>query len=228
VRCRGFVGRGVGWLVVWLCCLFLGCGGDDLEFGTSKKGGTLRIGKGESSLHFGAQSSGGKSGSRRVEDTTVRGNIFNLRPATSRPVVVFVFVNLRDLGTFQDFDDAEVAAVTADRTFTVSHLAAGDLAVVFLLDQAGVNQDGTIDSGDPVAIFQDPAGRLHNLSAEADVTLEDVDVTFNLNAPDTGTATVQSEANIIVMQGSPTAPPSSAPPSISPATGNSPSPTTDN
>lgn len=186
-----------------LCSLLLSCGGDDLEFGTSKKGGTLRMGKGESSLHFGAQSGGGRSGSRRVEDTIVRGNIFNLRPATSRPLVVFVFVNLRDPGTFQDFDDAEVATVTADRTFTVSHLAAGDLAVVFLLDQAGVNQDGTIDPGDPIAIFQDPAGRLHNLSADTEVTLEDIDVTFNLGAPDTGTAIVQSEANIVVVQQSP-------------------------
>ena len=158
------------------------------------------MGKGESSLHFGAQSGGGRSGSRRVEDTVVRGNIFNLRPATSRPMVAFVFVNLRDPGTFQDFDDAEVAAVTVDRTFTVSHLAAGDLAVVFLLDQGGVNQDGTIDPGDPIAIFQDPAGRLHNLSADTEVTLEDIDVTFNLSAPDTGTAIVQSEANIVVVQ----------------------------
>jgi hypothetical protein len=208
--------------------LFFGCGGDDLEFGTSKRGGTLRIGKGESSFHFGAQSGGGRSGSRRVEDTIVQGNIFNLRPATSRPIVVFVFVNLRDPGTFQDFDDAEVATVTADRIFTVSHLAAGDLAVVFLLDQAGVNQDGTIDPGDPVAIFQDPAGRLHNLSAAAEVTLEDVDVTFNLSAPDTGIATVQSEANIVVVQQSPAVLPSSDSPPTSPAKDNPPSSLTDN
>ena len=204
---RGSVGCGVGWRIVLLCYLLFGCGGDDLEFGTSKKGGTLRFGKGEAAFHFGAQSGGGRSGSRRVEDTIVRGNIFNLRPATSRPIVVFVFVNLRDPGTFQDFDDAEVATVTADRTFTVPHLAAGDLTVVFLLDQAGVNQDGTIDPGDPVAIFQDPAGRLRNLSAAAEVTLEDVDVTFNLSAPDTGIAIVQSEANIIVVQQSPAVPP---------------------
>jgi hypothetical protein len=194
-----------------LCSLFFGCGGDDLEFGTSKKGGTLRFGKGDSTLHFGAQSGGGRSGSRRVEDTIVRGNIFNLRPATSRPIVVFVFVNLRDPGTFQDFDDAEVAAVAANRTFTVTHLAAGDLTVVFLLDQAGVNQDGTIDPGDPIATFQDPAGRLHNLSANTDVTLEDVDVTFNLSAPDTGTATVESEANIVIIQQLPTPPPPGSP-----------------
>jgi len=220
------VQRGVsaGWGVTWwiaavLCSLFLGCGGDDLEFGTSKRGSTLRFGKGDSSLHFGAQSGGGRSGSRRVEDTIVRGNIFNLRPATSRPIVAFVFVNLRDPGTFQDFDDAEVAAVIADRTFTVTHLAAGDLTVVFLLDQAGVNRDGTIDPGDPIATFQDPTDRLHNLSANTEVTLEDVDVTFNLSAPDTGTAAVQSDANIVITQPLPTpptqqspTPPSSGPP----------------
>src|SRR5882672_11176176 len=41
-----------------------------------------------------------------------------------------------------------------DRSFVVSHVAAGDLTVVFLLDQARVNQDGAIDPGDPIAIFQ--------------------------------------------------------------------------
>jgi hypothetical protein len=193
------VGRGVGRVMALLFCLFWGCG-EDLELGTGKKDGTLRLGKGEQSLQFGAQSGGGRSGSRPVEDTTVRGNIFNLRPATTRPLVVFVFVDLRDPGAFLDFRDAEVAVVREDRTFAVPHLAAGDLTVVFLLDQAGVNQDGTIDPGDPIAVFQDPVGRLRNLSADTEVTLEDVDAIFNLSAPDTGTATVRSEANIVVVQ----------------------------
>jgi hypothetical protein len=192
------VGCGVLGRVVLLCCLLFGCG-DDLEFGTSKKDG-LRIGKGESSLHFGAQAGGGRSGSRPVEDTIVQGNLFNVRPVTTRPILVFVFVDLQDPGIFQDFRDAEVAELKDDRTFTVPHLAAGDVTVIFLLDQAGVNQDGTIDPGDPIATFQDPAGRLQNLSAATEVLLEDVDVTFNLNAPETGTASVQSEANIIISQ----------------------------
>jgi hypothetical protein len=193
------VGRGVVGIVVLFFLLFFGCG-DDLEFGTDKQDSTLRIGKGEHTLRFGAQSGGGKSGSRRTEDTTVHGNVFNLRPATIRPIVVFVFVDLRDPGIFQDFADAEVATVKDDRTFTVSHLAAGDLTVIFLLDQAAVSQDGTIDPGDPIATFQDHSGRLRNLSAAAEVMLEDIDVTFNLAAPDTGAATVRSEANIIVTQ----------------------------
>jgi len=183
-------------LVCWVC---IACG-DDLEFGTNKKD-SLRIGKGEDSpLRFGGRSGGGVSGTRRVEETTVEGNIFNLRPATSRPIAVFAFVDLRDPGAFQEFRDAEVAILKDDRTFAVDHLAAGDLTVVFLLDQAGVNQDGTIDPGDPIAVFQDTAGRLKNLSADTEVILEDVDLTFNLTSPNAGVATVQSEANIIVSQ----------------------------
>ncbi len=191
--------RRVGNGIVLLCCLLVSCG-NDLEFGTNKKDG-LRIGKGNApTLHFGAKTGGGQSGSRRVEETVVHGSIFNLRPATARPILVFVFVDLHDPGTFQDFRDAEVGIVGEDRSFTVSHLAAGDLTIVFLLDQVGVNQDGTIDPGDPIATFQDASGRLKSLSASTDVTLEDVDVSFNLAVPGSGTATVRSEANIIVRQ----------------------------
>lgn len=185
--------------IVLLSCLSIACG-NDLEFGTNKKDG-LRIGKGgESSLRFGAKAGGGQSGSRRVEETVVQGNIFNLRPATARPILVFAFVDLRDPGTFQDFRDAEVGVVDDDRNFTVSHLAAGDLTIVFLLDQVGVNQDGTIDPGDPIAIFQDTAERLKGLSANTEIALEDVDVAFNLAVPESGTAAVRSEGNIIVRQ----------------------------
>ena len=186
------------WACILLCCFVVHCG-DDLEIGGKKQDG-LRLGKGESSLHFGSQSGGGKGGTRPVENTTVRGNLFNLRPATTRPIVVFVFVDLKDPGTFQNFRDAEVAAVKEDRSFVVPHVAAGDLTVVFLLDQAGVDQDGTIDPGDPIAIFQDPAERLRNLSAATEILIEDVDLSFNLNAPETGVALVHSEGNIQVVQ----------------------------
>ncbi len=183
--------------VALVCCLSLACG-EDLEFGTNKKD-ALRIGRGtESPLRFGSRSGGGASRTRPVEETTVEGNIFNLRPATSRPIAVFAFSDLRDPGTFQDFRDAEVSTLKDDRTFAVDHLAAGDLTIVFLLDEAGVNQDGTIDPGDPIAIFHDTAGRLKNLSADTEVRIEDIDLTFNLTSPTAGTATVQSEANIIV------------------------------
>ena len=206
----------VVWMVLFFLPFSLGCG-DDLELGTNTKESALRIGRGESSLRFGAQSSGGVSGTRPIEDTTVSGNIFNLRPPTFRPILVFVFVDLRDPGTFQDFSDAEVAIVEEDRTFRASHLAAGSLTVVFLLDQAGTNQDGTIDPGDPIAIFQDPGGQLKNLSAASEIILTDIDMSFNFEAPESGTATVQSEANILVTQQALPFPAPSPPLSTSPA-----------
>ena len=188
-----------GMCVSLVCCMCMACG-DDLEFGTNKKD-ALRIGReDESPLRFGGRSGGGASGTRRVEETTVDGNIFNLRPATSRPIVVFVFVDLRYYRTYQQFRDPEVSTLKENRRFAVDHLAAGDLTIVFLLDEAGVNQDGTIDPGDPIAIFQDTAERLKNLSANTEVVLEDVDLTFNLASPNAGVATVQSGANIIVSQ----------------------------
>lgn len=104
---RMSVGRGVARIGALLCCLCLGCG-EDLELGTSKKDGALQIGKGGQSLQVGAQSGGGRSGSRRIEDIMVRGNVFNLRPATFRPLAAFVFVDLRDPDTFQEFADAIV------------------------------------------------------------------------------------------------------------------------
>lgn len=186
-------------LLILLSLLF-GCGDDDLELGTDEEASPLQFGHGGSNLTFGADSGGGTSGTRPVEDSTLHGNIFNLRPATLRPVIVFAFIDLQDPDRFQNFRDSEVGTLAEDSTFHIQHLAKGDLTVAFLLDEAGVNQDGTIDPGDPIAIFKDPTGRLRHLSANSTITLEDVDVVFNLDAPSTGTATVDSQANIIVTQ----------------------------
>ena len=120
-----------------------------------------------------------------------------------RPVIVFAFIDLidsQDPDRFQNFRDTEIGILAEDRTFHIEHLAKGDLSIVFLLDEAGVNQDGTIDPGDPIAIFQDTAGLLRNLSANSTITLEDIDVIFDLDNPSTGTAIVKSQANIIVTQ----------------------------
>lgn len=195
-----------GFLILWcvLLCLLAGCGDNDLELGTSDEEKPLQFGRGGSNLTLGAESGGGRSGSRPVEESTLDGNVFNLRPATLRPAVVFAFIDLIDSqgpDRFQNFRDAELGTLAEDRTFHIEHLAEGDLTIVFLLDEAGVNQDGTIDPGDPIAIFQDPAGLLRNLSANSRISLEDVDVTFNLDAPGTGTASVKTQANIIVTQG---------------------------
>ncbi len=71
---------------------------------------------------------------------------------------------------------------------------------MFLLDEVGVNQDGTIDDADPIAIFQDPNATLESISANTEVSVEDIDVKFDLDYPRAGTARVESEANIIVTQ----------------------------
>ncbi|MCS6924496.1 MAG: hypothetical protein NZ578_01215 [Candidatus Binatia bacterium] len=208
----------MAWGVVWVVLFLFWCGcGNELELGTSTEDGTLRIGGDPPTLRFGAQTGGGVSGARPVEETTVRGNIFNTRPPSLRPLVVFVFVDLRDPGVFRDFRDAEVASVEDDRTFHVANLAAGSLTVVFLLDQAGANQDGTIDPGDPIAIFHDPHGLLQNLPAMSDVVLSDVEIAFNLEVPENGIATVGSDAHIFVARKPLASLPSSDPPPLSPA-----------
>ena len=142
-------------LVMWLLCV--ACR-EDADLGTDRTENPLRIGADEPSLHFGTGSeSGGRvSGTWQIEDTVIHGNIFNMRPATARPVFVFAYVNLRDPLRFLEFDDAEVALVQEDQTFTIGNLAAGDLTLVFLLDGVGVDQDGTIEEDDPIAFLQDP------------------------------------------------------------------------
>ena len=200
--------------VLCLLCLGTGCGDNDLEFGSGKND-TLQFGRGGSNLSsLNPGSGGGQSGSRDIENSILRGNVFNVQPANQRPIIVFAFVDLQDtdsVQTFQTFKDAEVSSLEEDRTFRVANLAAGSLTVVFLLDGAGVNQDGTIDPGDPIAVFQDPSGLLRNLSANTEVTLQDVDLLFRLNAPDSGAATVKTEANIIVTQGASSSPAEEAP-----------------
>lgn len=187
------------YLVIWLICA--ACG-DDADLGPDRTGSPLRIGADEPSLRFGtgSESGGGVSGTRQIEDTVIHGNIFNVRPATARPIFAFAYVNLRDPVRFLEFDDAEIALVQADQTFTIENLAAGDLTLVFLLDEVGVNQDGTIDDGDPIAIFQDPNATLASISANTEVSVEDIDVNFDLDDPRAGTARVESESNIIVSQ----------------------------
>ena len=133
---------------MWLICVACGCVacGDDADLGPDRTENPLRIGADEPSLRLGtgSESGGGVSGTRQIEDTVIHGNIFNVRPATARPIFVFAYINLRDPVRFLEFDDAEVALVQADQTFTIGNIAAGDLTLVFLLDEAGVNQDGTI------------------------------------------------------------------------------------
>ncbi len=73
-------------LVMLLLCV--ACG-DDADPGPDRT----------ESRHFGtgSESGGGVSRTRQIEDTVIHGNIFNVRPATARPVFVFGYLNLRIL-----------------------------------------------------------------------------------------------------------------------------------
>ena len=55
---------------------------------------------------------------------------------------------------------------------------------------------GLFDDGDPIAIFQDPNATLESISANAEVSVEDIDVSFDLDDPRAGTARVESEAEV--------------------------------
>ncbi len=184
---------------MWLICA--ACG-DRTDLGPGRTENPLRIGADKPSLNFGtgSESRDGVSGTPQIEDTVIHGNIFKLRPATARPIFAFAYVNLRDPIRFLEFDDAEVALVQADQTFTSGNPAVGDLTLVFLLDKVGMNQDGTINDGDPIAIFQDPNATLECISANTEVSVEDIDVRFDPGYPRAGTERVESESNIIVTQ----------------------------
>ena len=183
-------------------CLALAACGDDSDLGTSRTDDGLRIGSDGPSLRLGtgSETGGSVSDTRQIEETVVIGNIFNIRPATARPIFAFAFINLRDPTHFRDYDDAEVIQVPADRAFLIPNLASGSLTLVFLLDEVGVNLDGSINVSDPIAVFEDPNGTLHNLSARTQVELVDIDVNFDLEHTNAGTAQVQSAANIIITQ----------------------------
>ena len=104
---------------MWLICV--ACG-DDADLGPDRTDNPLHIGADEPSLRFGTGSEsggGGVSRTRQIEDTVIRGNIFNLRPATTGPVFVFAYINLRDPVRFLEFDDAEIVLVQTDQTFTI-------------------------------------------------------------------------------------------------------------
>ena len=82
----------------------------------------------------------------------------------------------------------------------IKHTVTTILTLVFLLDKVGANQDGTINDGDPIAIFQDPNATLESISANTEISVEDINVSLDLDDPRAGTARVESESNIIVTQ----------------------------
>ncbi len=138
-----------------LCCASLACGEGTLIFG-------------------------GTPGSN--DSITVTGTINNVVPPNAaRDIVVFVFTNLGDPGTFASFDDAESVVVAASSSsFSVTGVSRGDLTVVFLLDD--VTPDGSIDSGDFYATLDDPNGVLDTVAGGRQVEIDQIDITFEADA----------------------------------------------
>ncbi|MFQ5477382.1 MAG: hypothetical protein ACE5E4_02065 [Candidatus Binatia bacterium] len=141
---------------------------------------------GDGTLIFGAGDD-----SNPLENLVVDGTINNVVPVTTRDIVVFVFTNLRDFVSFSDFDDGEAVIVAFGSTqFSVSGVTRGDLTVVFLLDDA--DPDGQIDTGDPVALLQDPDGVLDNVSPGRQLRIDSIDIDFSAGTADADSITAST------------------------------------
>jgi len=147
----------------------------------------LCAGCAEGTLVFGVNPNPGTS-----DNIVVSGDIDDVTPPNvQRDLVVFVFTNVADPGTWTDYDDAEAVVVEASSSaFTVDDISPGGLSVVFLLDDT--DPDGSIDAGDPVAVLSDPEGRLDNVSPSRLVELSLVDLDFNNGTATADTITVSA------------------------------------
>ncbi len=125
------------------------------------------------------------------DSVTVSGTINNTTPVNAtRDIVVFVYTDLVDPGTFLSFGDAESVVVAAgSSSFELTGVSPGDLTVVFLLDDA--TPDGAIDAGDMYATLDDPSGFLESVPGNRRVELDAVDIVFESDA-DGGTATADT------------------------------------
>jgi len=118
---------------------------------------------------------------------TVKGNLDEVTPVTSRDVVVFVYEITDDSDRCpcppappSETTQGKSAVVASGETeFTLTGLDAGPIGVVFLLDNAGSNADGQIDPGDQIAILDDVDCELNDVDGNITVTLEDVDLLFS-------------------------------------------------
>ena len=152
----------------------------------------LQIGCGEGTVKLG--------GDRDDTETilTVTGTLDDVTPVTTRDILVFVFTNLVDDGTFSSFDDGEVVVLpTTESSFTLEDVDSGDISVIFLLDNAGDTADGTIDTGDPIAVLADPDDDLEDVRAGLTVTIERVDINFTDEELTSGLAAGTAEAEDI-------------------------------
>jgi len=130
----------------------------------------------------------GDGGNTNGKKVAIKGNIRDVSPVTSRDIVVFAF-RLDDSDTTDRCPcppdpsgstvGKAVVLASGSTTFSLSSLDAGNIGVVFLLDNPGNAADGTIDPGDPIAILDDLSCRLEDMKGDVTATLTDVDLSFN-------------------------------------------------
>lgn len=130
----------------------------------------------------------GGGGGGTVKKVTIKGNIRDVSPVTSRDIVVFAYRLPDDDTTDRCPCPPDPSSATTGKAqvlesgsteFSLAGVEAGNIGVVFLLDNAGTNADGTIDPGDPIAILDDLSCRLEDMKGDTTATLTDVDILFD-------------------------------------------------
>lgn len=131
---------------------------------------------------------GGSGGGTKT--VTIKGNIRDVSPVTSRDIVVFAYRLPDDDTTDRCPCPPDPSASTSGKAllltsgtteFSLSGIDTGNIGVAFLLDNSGNNADGTIDLGDPIAILDDVYCRLEGMKGDTTATLADVDILFDAN-----------------------------------------------
>jgi hypothetical protein len=141
---------------------------------------------------------GGGGGGPTVD---VHGNIEAVTPDTDRDIVVFAYTlkdEPEDCSDPQLPDDSTQyqsrTLVAGEVSFEVRNAKAGQLVIVFLLDDAGNDADGRIDPGDPVAVLEDPDCILEDVPNKYIVQIENVRINFGLEEEDDFPAPGRAEA----------------------------------
>lgn len=119
---------------------------------------------------------------------TIKGNLNQVTPVTSRDVVVFAYEITDDSDRCPcpsappplTTQGKSVVVSPGETEFTLTGLDSGPIGVVFLLDDAGNDADGQIDPGvDLVAVLDDVDCELDDVDGNLTVTLKDVDIQFD-------------------------------------------------
>lgn len=115
------------------------------------------------------------------DTVVIEGDMLDINPQVAgADIVVFVYTDLEDPGTFADFEKQRSVRVPSDSDpmeFRLTQVKSGDLTVVFLQDHVS-DPDGSIDTGDPYATLSDPDHLLRDARSGETIRISDVDIDF--------------------------------------------------